>query len=99
MPLVSPWNWSSRDDQDLILSVQITFDNLIGTALTFTAHKDPGCRYTRFYFGLGGDGRPDSTLAQVTLADGDNIIGVAILNGFGFTTIQQALSVQSTAGP
>ena len=29
---------------------------------------------------------------------GDSLIGVAVLNGFGFTTIGQALASQVTAG-
>lgn len=99
MALVSPWDWASPDYQGKILAIHLTFDNLTFTILTATAHKDPGCQYNIFYFGLGPDGTPNTAAAQMAIADGDSIIGVLLLNGFGFTSIQQALAVQATAGP
>ncbi len=99
MALVSPWNYTTTDASGLVLSVQLTFDNVLFTILTATSHKDAGCAYSIFYFGLGADGTPDSSASKVTIAAGDAVIGVLLLNGFGFTSIQQALSVQATAGP
>jgi hypothetical protein len=99
VPLISPWDYTTTDTGGKTLSVHLTFDNLTFTILTSTAHKDPGCQYNRFYFGLGADGTPDSSAAQMSIADGDSVLGVLLLNGFGFTSIQQALAVQATAGP
>src|SRR5258707_7795679 len=99
MALVSRWDYTTADANGKILSVRLTFDNLTFTILTATGHKDAGCQYSNFYFGLGADGTPDSAASKMTLADGDSVIAVLLLNGFGFTTIQQALSVQATAGP
>ena len=99
MPLVSPWTWTTTDYQGLALSVTITFANLTGTILTMTAHRDAGCMYGRFYFGLGVDGIPDTAGSQMAISQGDSLIGVSVLNGFGFTTISQALASQVTAGP
>ena len=99
MALVSPWTYTAGDYQGLVLSVTITFDGLTGVILTVAAHRDAGCMYSRFYFGLGADGTPDTTGSQMAIAEGDSLIGVAVLNGFGFTTISQALASQVTAGP
>jgi hypothetical protein len=99
VPLVSPWDYTTTDYAGLILSVHLTFDNLTFTILTATAHKDPGCQYNNFYFGLGPDGTPNTAAAQTPIADGDSVLGVLLLNSFGFTSIQQALAVQATAGP
>jgi len=96
--LISPWTYTTRDYQGLTLSVTINF-TLAGLIISITSHKDPGCQYSNMYFGLGADGTPDTTHTQIPIADGDNTIGLAILNGFGFTTIQQALTAQFTAGP
>jgi hypothetical protein len=99
VPLVSPWTWTTTDYQGLALSVTITFADLTGAILTMTAHRDAGCMYGRVYFGLGADGTPDTAAAQMAVPEGDSIIAVAVLNGFGFTTIGQALASQVTAGP
>ncbi len=99
MALVSPWDYTTADYAGKVLSVHLTFDNITFTILTATGHKDAGCQYSVFYFGLGADGTPDSAASKMTLADGDSVIAVLLLNGFGFTTIQQALAVQATAGP
>lgn len=99
MPLISPWTYTTADYQGLVLSVTITFNNLTGVILTVAAHRDAGCMYSRFYFGLGADGIPDTAGSQMAIPQGDSIIGMAVLNGFGFTAIQQALAVQQTAGP
>ena len=97
--LLSPWTWAASDYAGKVLSVTITFENLTGTILAIAVHRDPGCMYSRFYFGLGADGTPDTTASQISVPEGDSIIGVLVLNGFGFTTIGQALSSQQTAGP
>jgi len=99
VPLVSPWTYTTADYQGLVLSVTINFDNLLGTILTVTSRKDPGCQYSNMYFGLGADGTPETTPRQIPIAAGDSIIGISVLNGFGFLTIQQALTAQFTAGP
>jgi hypothetical protein len=96
--LISPWTYTTADYQGRVLSVTINF-SVLGVIISATSHKDPGCQYGNMYFGLGADGTPDSTPNQVPIADGDNTIGLAVLNGFGFTTIQQVLGVQATAGP
>lgn len=98
-PLVSPWTYTTTDYQGKTLSVTITFDNTLGTILTVAAHRDPGCLYGRFYLGLGADGTPDTVASKVVIPEGDHLVGVAVLNGFGFTTITQALASQVTAGP
>jgi len=102
--LISPWDYTTTDYAGKILSVHLTFDNLTFDNLTFTiltatAHKDPGCQYSNFYFGLGPDGTPDTAAAQTPIADGDSVLGVLLLNSFGFISIHQALAVQATAGP
>lgn len=99
MALISPWTYTTADYQGRVLSVTITFDNLTGTILTVTAHRDPGCLYGRFYFGVGQDGTPDTAASQMAIPPGDSVTGVAVLNGFGFATIGQALAGQVTAGP
>lgn len=99
MPLISPWTWSTSDYAGKVLSVTITFDNITFSILTVTAHKDPGCQYNNFYSGLGADGTPNTAPAQFVCADGDSIIGVAVLNGFGYFTINDLLAHQVTAGP
>jgi hypothetical protein len=99
MALISPWDYTTADYAGKVLSVQLTFDNVTFTILAVTSHKDPGCQYNNFYFGLGADGTPDTTTSKIAVADGDAVVAVLLLNGFGFTTIQQALSTQVTAGP
>jgi hypothetical protein len=99
MALVSPWTYTTTDYQGRVLSVTITFNGVTGVILTVAAHRDAGCQYSRFYFGLGADGIPDTAGSQMAIAQGDSLIGVAVLNGFGFTTIGQALASQVTAGP
>jgi hypothetical protein len=97
--LVSPWDWATTDAFGKVLSVHITFDNITFTILAAVTHKDPGCQYNVFYFGTGPDGTPDSATSKMTLPDGDAVVAVLLLNGFGFTTIEQATAVQATAGP
>jgi hypothetical protein len=97
--LVTPWTYTTTDYAGLVLSVTFTFDNLLFTILTVTAHQDPGCQYNRFYIGLGADGTPDTTSSQMGIPQGDSVIGLSVLNGFGFITIVQALANQVTAGP
>jgi hypothetical protein len=97
--LVSPWTYTTTDVNGKTLSVRLVFDNLTFILLAATAHKDPGCLYSRFYFGLGADGTPDTAATQMAIADGDSVVAVPLLNGFGFTTINHALAVQATAGP
>jgi len=97
--LTSPWTYTTTDYQGNVLSVMITFDNTLFTILGITTHKDAGCMYNNFYFGLGADGTPNTSTSQLAIAQGDSIAAVLTLNGFGFTTIQQALAGQTTAGP
>lgn len=99
MPLVSPWTYRTPDYQGNVLSITVTFDNVLFTILTCTAHKDPGCQYNNIYSGLGADGTPNTAAAQFVCANGDSIIGVALLNGFGYLKITDMLAFQVTAGP
>jgi hypothetical protein len=98
-PLISPWTYITADYQGRVLSVTVTFDNATGAILTVAAHKDAGCQYNRFYIGLGPDHTPDTAAARMAIPPGDTLIGVTVLNGFGFATIGQALASQVTAGP
>jgi hypothetical protein len=62
--------------------------------------RDDACVYRKIYLGVGVDGAPDSTPHVVNVASGTRHLNAQQLNNvIGFSTIEQFLSVQITAGP
>ena len=98
---VSPWVYRGSDWQGRSLSVSAAF--IASSPFTLTSvsvSRDAGCMYTRVYFGLGADGRPDTTPRQFSqAASGTIVIASAALSAFGFATLADLQAAQVTAGP
>ena len=99
-PLVSPYVWTSPDYAGNKITATFNFDNVTFVLDTVTVVRDAACVYRRFYFGLGPDGIPDSTAKKIP---GVTAVAVAVLPAalalLGFSTINDVLAGQITAGP
>ena len=101
-PWATPVTWLSADNAGKTIRVTFVFDNTTLVLSSVTATRTPGCMYANVYFGLGGDGLPDSTVH--VFANVSAGVAVAIpavtLSDYGFTTVADVFaSPQITAGP
>jgi hypothetical protein len=99
-PMQSPYAPEFADYQGNIIKITIVFDNATRALLSADAYRDDACIYRKIYLGKGVDGSPDSTPHVLNVASGTRHLNTQqLINVLGFTTIEQVLDVQITAGP
>lgn len=102
-PPQTPWVYDSGADANgNHVSITINFVNATGVLQNAVLHRDAGCLYKNIYIGVGGDGRPDTTVQRFGIGnlEGDRNITAVGLNGAGLTTISDVIALgQITAGP
>jgi hypothetical protein len=101
-PVTSPYVWDSGGDfQGNHITLTWVFDNATRALITGTVHRDAGCVFTKIYVGVGGDGSPNTTTHVFDVGNlvGDRTFTANQMAAIGFTTIEQVLALQITAGP
>lgn len=99
-PVQSPYIWESPDYQGSVIRITVQFDNGTRALTGADAYRDDACVYRKIYLGKGVDGAPDSSPHVVNVASGARHLNAQQLNAaLGFTTIEDFLAVQITAGP
>ena len=99
-PPVSPWVWTAGDYQGNTITATVAFNNSTLALTSCTMVRQAGCVYAHVYFGLGANGTPDTTPSQFgPVATGTTVANAAQLAAFGFTSMNQILAGQITAGP
>lgn len=94
-----PYIWPAADYLGRAITITVNFDD--GTRLLSGASIDraAGCLYSHLYIGKGVDGSPNSTTKSFTVPFGTTNVTQAQMNSRGFTTIEDFLALQITAGP
>lgn len=95
----TPWTYQANDYLDRVLRISVAFNNATRALTGATVVRDPGCLYSRIYFGTGPDGKPDSTPRKVTVPVGTTNLTAGQLSSAGLDTIEGILALQITAGP
>lgn len=95
----TPWIYQADDYLNRKLVITVTFNNATRALIGATIVRDVGCLWAKIYFGLGGDGKPESTTRQFTVPEGTTNITKAQLTSGGLNTIEDILAGQVTAGP
>jgi hypothetical protein len=95
----SPYVWESPDYQGNRIRITVTFDNATRALTGGSVFRDAACVYRKIYIGVGVDGSPDSTTHKFTVPAGTTAVSAAQMAAVGFTTIEQFLALQITAGP
>lgn len=98
-PVATPYRWESQDYLGNRISLEVDFDNGTREISGGTAFRDPNCVYRKIYVGTGGDGRPDSSARFFNVSSGSQNLGRGQFTGQGWTTIEQFIAEQITAGP
>ena len=98
---VSPLTWTSPDYAGKAITASFTFDNVTFVLSGATVTRDAGCMYRNIYFGLGAGGLPELTAKSFPGITAGVVAAVpgALLASYGFTTINDVLAGQITAGP
>lgn len=94
----TPWQYEWKDSDGRSLKCTVNFTQATGALLDAVVVRGIGCRYSTVYFGLGPDGKPESTPRKLTVAEGTTPITKAMLNSGGLTNISDILAGQVTAG-
>jgi hypothetical protein len=97
-PAQTPYEWQAADYQHAVIGISVTFDNTTRALTGATVHRDEVCVYTRILIGLGPDNTPDTTEHAIDVPAGSTQLTAADLAAIGFTTIEQVLALQITAG-
>jgi len=96
----SPYVWESPDHQGNVIRITVQFDNVTRALTGADAYRDDACVYRKIYLGRGDDGSPDTSPHVVNVASGARHLNAQqVGNALGFSTIEQFLDVQITAGP
>lgn len=99
-PIQTPYTWEAPDYQDNVIRITVNFDNATRALQSADVFRDNNCIYRKIYLGLGPDGTPDSTSHVVNVASGSRHLNAQQLSAaLGFSTIEEFLDVQITAGP
>jgi hypothetical protein len=96
---LSPWTQSFMDYLNRAITITVTFNDSTGALTGATIVRAVGCLYGKIYFGVGVDGKPDSTPGVFAVAVGTTTITTAQLASGGFSVIEDILQLQITAGP
>lgn len=97
-PAQSPYEWQAADYLQHVIGIIVTFDNTTRVLAGATVHRDEACVYHRILIGLGPDGTPDTTEHAINVPAGSTELTAEDLEAIGFTTIEQFLALQITAG-
>lgn len=95
----TPWTYQADDYRGKILKITVNFTQGTGALLNAEILREVGCVYSKIYFGLGPDGKPESSTRQFTAPEGTTPISKAMLNSGGLNNISDVLAGQVTAGP
>lgn len=95
----TPWVYEADDYLGRKLVCTVTFNNATRALTGATIVRDASCLYAKIYFGVGGDGKPESTARQFTVPEGTTPITAGQLASGGLNTIEDILAGQITAGP
>jgi hypothetical protein len=97
----SPYVWEQRDITGKVIRGTFSFNNQTRALTGAVVFRDPGCLKTTIYVGVGVDGQPESTGANRTFVvpDGTTNITANQMTQRGFSTIEDVLATQITAGP
>lgn len=99
-PLQTPYVWDSPDYQGNIIRITVNFDNMTRALLSADAYRDDACVYRKIYLGLGAGGVPDNSPHVINVTSGTRHLNTQQLSSaIGFSTIEEFLNVQITAGP
>jgi hypothetical protein len=92
--------WESPDYANNVIRITVQFDNATRALLSADAFRDDACVYRKIYLGRGVNGSPDSSPHVVNVTSGTRHLNAQQLNAaLGYTTIEDFLAVQITAGP
>jgi len=94
----TPYIWEAADYQAKVIRITVTFDNATRILSGASVFRDAACVYTKILVGKGVDGQPDSTTKSFTVPAGTTSVTQAQMNSRGFTTIEDFLALQITAG-
>lgn len=95
----TPWTDEWQDVDGRRLAVSVAFTQATGVLQSAQVYRDVGCRYANILFGLGADGKPDSTPRKFAVNPGTTNITKAMLNSGGLINISDILASQITASP
>ena len=101
-PLLSPWIWEARDNEQEVIRITVTFNDATKVITGMTSFRDSGCAYTRLLIGSPADGIPDDTDKVITVPAGTRALTPAQLQALatkGLNTITDILALQITAAP
>jgi len=98
-PPPNPYVWESPDYHGNVIRITINFDSGTGALTGATAFRDTNCVYRKIYFGVGVDGKPDTTGHVVNVSAGTANVPAGQLHSAGLDTISDVLAGQITAGP
>ncbi len=98
-PAQSPYVWESGDYQGRVIRITIVFNNATRAITSASVFRDADCVFTRLYLGRGTDGSPNSSTRSITVPDGTTNVPVQQMANRGFSTIEDFLGLQITAGP
>lgn len=97
-PAQSPYEWEARDYQGAVIRITITFNNATRALAGASVFRDAACVYTKILIGRGADDSPDSSTQSIVVPAGTTAVSAAQMASRGFTTIEQFLALQITAG-
>lgn len=95
----TPWEYTWEDIDGRKLTCTVNFTQATGVLLDAVVFRDGGCRYATVYFGVGANGRPESSTKKLTVNAGTTNITKAMLNSGNLVNISDILAGQVTAGP
>lgn len=97
-PVPNPYPWEGSDYLGRKISINISWNNGNRSLTGATAQRDAGCLFSRIYFGVGGDSRPESSSKFVNVSSGNQNIPAGQLQAVGLNTIDDVLAGQISAG-
>jgi hypothetical protein len=97
-PPTSPWTYQAVDYQNNVISISVAFDESTLALQSATVFRDPDCRYTTIYIGVGSDGSPNSTPHAIQVPAGTRTFTANQLSAVGLDTLSDITSLQITAG-
>jgi hypothetical protein len=95
----NPYVWESPDYQGNKIGISVTWNAGTGALTGATAYRDDACVYKKIYFGVGGDGTPDTTGHVINVASGSHNVPAGQLGAVGLDVIGDVVAGQITAGP
>jgi hypothetical protein len=98
-PAQSPYVWESGDYQGKVIRITVVFNNATRSITSASVFRDADCVYTRLYLGRGADGSPNSSTRSFVVPAGITNVPVQQMANRGFSTIEDFLALQITAGP